>query len=119
MKLYVTASNVYQILSVFGVDTEENAKRIKYCKWKAVSTFKEAKNEPPPPPPCDDFVLPKKTDEPGPDNNVEVGKLLPDIPEPQDHQFVPPVVPSSSSPDEINFGTMENSFRFSINHFVF
>lgn len=43
LKLYVSASNLYQILSAFGPLSEEHAKLSKYCKWKAVTIAKEAK----------------------------------------------------------------------------
>lgn len=43
IKLYLTAANVSTLLVLFGDKSEENAKRIKYCKWKAVTIAKEAK----------------------------------------------------------------------------
>lgn len=52
-KLYLSASNIFQMYSVFVRDDAENAKRVKFCKWKAVECFKkkkEAEEEPLPKP---------------------------------------------------------------------
>lgn len=42
-KLYLLASNIFQMFTVFVRDDAENAKRVKFCKWKAVECFKKKK----------------------------------------------------------------------------
>ncbi|XP_027205166.1 vesicle trafficking 1 [Dermatophagoides pteronyssinus] len=44
-KLYLTASNIFQMYTVFVRDDEENIKRIKFCKWRAVECFKKKKEQ--------------------------------------------------------------------------
>lgn len=46
----MACANVSQLLTLFGDNSEENSKRIKYSKWKAVTIAKEAKAGPPQPP---------------------------------------------------------------------
>lgn len=43
IKIYLSAAHVSTLLTLFGDNSEENSKRIKYCKWKAVTIAKEAK----------------------------------------------------------------------------
>ncbi|OTF73397.1 Vta1-like protein [Euroglyphus maynei] len=54
-KLYLSASNIFQMYTVFVRDDEENQKRIKFCKWRAVECFKKKKeqDENPAPKPID------------------------------------------------------------------
>lgn len=56
-KLYLTASTVFQMYDVFAHGNEENAKRVKFCKWRAVECFKKKKeqeeNPQPPAPPSE------------------------------------------------------------------
>ena len=40
----MACANVSQLLTLFGENSEENIKRIKYSKWKAVTIAKEAKS---------------------------------------------------------------------------
>ncbi|KAH9528549.1 hypothetical protein DERF_002487, partial [Dermatophagoides farinae] len=44
-KLYLSASNIFQMYTVFVRDDEENLKRIKFCKWRAVECFKKKKEQ--------------------------------------------------------------------------
>lgn len=44
IKIYLSAAHVSTLLTLFGDNSEENTKRIKYCKWKAVTIAKEAKS---------------------------------------------------------------------------
>jgi len=87
IKLYLACANVSQLLTLFGENTEENAKRIKYSKWKAVTIAKEVK----------EGVWPKtqaRDDENHNDNSAEDDELFAGYPPPpssagnnQNHEY--------------------------------
>ena len=93
-RLFLIASNLFEVLTVFGEVPEELAKRVKYAKWKAIYISRCLKNgETPVPGPvagtdADEFNFPTVP-------NTNETNLDEKTSGPQEQPFYPSSVPSS------------------------
>ena len=108
----MACANVSSLLPLFGDKSEENEKRIKYAKWKAVTISKMPK-EPPPPPTTttssDELYEPEPDNDYSEDHNESSN----------DEQSVKPIpqprhsVPSNPSTESVPEPSIESQFDFS------